>query len=256
MFDSPLQLFIDVTFNLALIDDSVITISNGWKKEVSQLILSACNWCPTMLTRLSIQPFSPEPTQIAERCEVPVLPSTPLVKRGSSIVRGRQSPFPNVPIFRRSTASYSLDNILLQQRYSTSPSTSLQYQPDDEGVAPRGRTLRRSPPRRPTLLRSDSRTLSPESTSPEEFSPILQLQHRRRTTLRSPPFPLPHRVVKTPVTKSPARLDKQRNCSVPPKRIPPPLRLEPSFRLEDEDSPILGREEARRLQQLCIHAVQ
>jgi len=240
---SSLQFLIEVTFNLTLVDESACTSGGRWKNDVPQLILSACNWCPMMLSKLSLQPFSP--SEVLETSDL----STP--KRVSSIVRGRDLPFPTKPLTRRSSLQIlpmRKNSVLVERRYSV--------QPAEQEVPSRGRSVRRTRPSRPTLSRSDSRTLSPE-TSPgsEELSPPHHQTSRNNTLLRVPPFPLPHRISQRPASEPLGRLSMSRKAPRPISKrmtsIPPPLMLAGyiSFRLEDEDedSPVLGREEMRHL---------
>ncbi|KAF8057096.1 hypothetical protein FPV67DRAFT_1456619 [Lyophyllum atratum] len=263
MHSSSLQFLIEVTFNLTLVEDSAWAVGGSWKNNnVLQLILSACLWSPMMLSSLSIQPFSP--TQAIETTESPSTPSLAPPKRAPSIVRGRDLPFPTVPLQRRRTLqglpSNPSNNVLLQQRYSsavlpTVPAPSANTEVTNDDARSRGRTLQRTRATRPTLSRSDSRTLSPEAV--EEIDPRFSRRMSRNSTLlRVPPFPLPHRVLHRPTSESPSRVELKalRPVSKRFSSIPPPLALENIYaqRLDEEDeedSPVLGREETERLLQ-------
>ncbi|GLB42817.1 hypothetical protein LshimejAT787_1202660 [Lyophyllum shimeji] len=272
MHSSSLQFLIEVTFNLTLVDDSAWPVGGSWKNyDILQLILSACQWSPMMSSRLSIQSFSPAETaeiKITESLPTPTLTITPAptLKRALSIVRGRDLPFPAVPIQRRRSlqvpsSTNSRISVLLQQRYS-----SMVLPPalaTDEAAPSRGRTLQRTTrPARPTLARSDSCTLSHESLLEEVLPAISSRMSRNSSLLREPPFPLPHRVLQRPASSSsspsssPRRMQEQRKESKPGwKRvssIPPPLQLEEyewwlDVDEDEEDSPVLGREETKRL---------
>ncbi|KAG6907296.1 hypothetical protein DXG01_009489 [Tephrocybe rancida] len=172
----------------------------------------------------------------------------------SGIVRGRDLPFPAAPIYRRRTLQANPRNvdssILFQRRYSavSLPAVSSPPVTKSDALSSRGRTMQCT---RPSLSRSDSRTLTLPETSEENLS------HRRmsrNTLLRIPPFPLPHRLLQRPASESSARkVGSVRPISRRMTSIPPPLVLDSIFSYldeEDEESPVLGREEARRLQQL------
>ncbi|KAF5375936.1 hypothetical protein D9615_008277 [Tricholomella constricta] len=292
MYYSPLHFLIEITFNLTLVDDSTWALGGSWRdNDVLQLILSACLWCPMMLSHLSIQSsFPSSEVDMGDITEVLAKPSSlPLpspapitTKRASNIVRGRDTPFPTVPIRRRCTIQVPPPNlsnsVLLQRRYS---SASLPVVPtacdDDPHPHPhphppsRGRTLQRMPaPRaRPALSRrSDSRTRSPEAVDATAL-PRRRVS-RNSTLLRVPPFPLPHRVMQRPISDlfSPSPSPPRKVEVVGPRGIgwkrpsliPPPLVLENiiSQRFEeDEGSPALerGRQKARGLRRPACAAV-
>lgn len=270
MHSSSLQFLIEITFNLTLVDDSAWAVGGSWKNNnILRLILSACLWSPMMLSQMSIQPFSHAhnvETKVTESLPAALPSPGPALKRASSIVRGRDLPFPAVPVQRRRTLqrppSNPRNSALLERRYSSALLPPLPAANED--VPTRGRTLQRTTrPARPTLSRSDSRTLSPESV--EEINPLSRRTSRNSTLLREPPFPLPHRVLQRPASSSPSpsRVHGKKEPRPVSKRvssIPPPLALENIYaqRLdeedEDEDSPVLGKEEARRLMQRRVPA--
>jgi len=257
---SSLHFLIDITFNLALVDDSAC---GSWKNNILQLILSACLWSPSeMFSRLLIQPFSPSQA-VETMASLPALPSP---KRTSNIVRGRDLPFPTLPTQRNRTSQAPPPNprtsVLFQQRYSTvllPTVTVTAANPDDSNhndTFTRGRTLqqRLQPMPRPALSRSDSRMLSPETV--ERTDPGVRRMSKNSTLLRVPPFPLPHRALQRPTSESPRRAVEQKGPRPVSKRvsfkIPPPLVLESIAQLleeEGDDSPVLGWEETSRLMQ-------
>jgi len=94
--------------------------------------------------------------------------------------------------------------------------------------------------------------ICPETVA--EANPLLRQVSGNSTLLRVPPFPLPHRVLQCPASESFRRSAGPKGPPPVSKRvssIPPPLALENIYaqRLEgeEEDSPVLGWEETRRL---------
>lgn len=163
----------------------------------------------------------------SEKTTIPSL-SPALFKRMSTIVRGRELPFPAAPVSRRSILPMPPLNLdidsLLQQRYSSISSPAIV---DSDGIPSRGRTLRRI---QPLLTRSDSHiAASPKSI---EGEPHL-IQHMSRKTLRAPPFPLPHRRIQRSVSNPPAQKDGgTRGVSKRMSSIPPSLVLRSPFSYE------------------------
>ncbi|KAG5649882.1 hypothetical protein H0H81_001648 [Sphagnurus paluster] len=169
----------------------------------------------------------------------------------STIVRGRDSPFPIAPLnqHRRHTSlpgpSTLRTSILLQKRYSsvpavqtiaTSRSTTIQSDDETDSTIPaRGRTLTRT--RSPSRFRSPNPSPTGARTPPADAEVEIVIACRAlRTTgtlLRVPPFPLPHRTPSLArlVSQSPrpiptATSETGTRTGKPAARPPPPLVLD------------------------------
>ncbi|RDB22089.1 hypothetical protein Hypma_011106 [Hypsizygus marmoreus] len=246
------RFLIEVTFNLTLVDERVFDLT--WIGNLLQLIFSA-HLCSKVLLCLSIQPFSSslviEDATAPRSAHLPPSPSVIEIKqsqgetgpsrRESSIVRGRDAPFPVAPTKQRLSLPPPIDkgNALLLRRYSK-PAPMLPAPEADvlvyHVVPARGRTMQRV---RPPLYRSDSRTVCSNTASTTSEGGALQ--NKRSTLLRVPPFPLPHRALqrpasesrlrqKVPLTNNQKRLSSRRISSIPPRLV-----LDSLF-YEDEDN--------------------